>query len=361
MEVKLNQRELLEGLKRLKAVNRKVCSLPILEGVKLAATEHCVVITASNLEVEENIIIRDVEIIDAGECVISAKTLKLLEKIKNGELTVTEDKLKIGSKKISYISANSAEFPTYKKEKFENEIMSMTEKEFTRLMRVSQFTSKDNIRPILKCVNIKNNKFCALDGFKLALSQSNRFNLEKEINLTTHSIHTLNKILDKKSENMVKFFLNERENLLKIEFKDHNVITRIAEDKFVEYESLIPQENNNSFNLNSEQIEKMLDILKFAKEFNEGVKYPLINMNIKNEKINFKAKDIQNIYEDEIIIEKCKDVEINFNTEYLEEAVKWINNDSIKVEYEHKFAPMILTNNLNDLMLILPVRVANKN
>lgn len=273
-----------------------------------------------------------------GKTLISRQVLQSLPT--NGELTITEDTLECGNRKISYKPNRCYVEPI---SNFK-EISTINREIFNDLIEVEYALAKDETRPTLTAVCISGNEFVALDGFRIAIRKSNEINIEETL-LPGKLIKTYKKIKGKVNEVTVL------ETEKKVALKVGNVViivTKLLGD-YIKYKNVIPTEFSRQAEINSKEL---LSLLKSYK----NVDYVILNFTEKELKVTAKNETLT--IEDKLDCKfKGKNLEIAFSHKYLMETIKHYENLTMK--FNSNTDPVVITNEYKT-DLVLPVRI-NKN
>ena len=290
-----------------------------------------------------------VDVLEPGKTLIPEQTLKMLENFKKGELTITDNEIIHGTRKLKFIPGDVEEFSVINNE-ISEELFTITEKELSHLLEVNYATVSDELRPVLRGIEMKHNRFVALNSYYLSMRQAN-FYCDKQIVLSEEVWKLLLKTLDKKSDAQVKVFW-DGSNLVKFEFEDFIVKGELYEGRFLDVTKVIYDNPETEFIINAN---KLLDTLKLMDKLTEGRQ--LVTLKI-TDKLILETKTSLNEMTDEInITEKYgEDVNIAFNIKYLIAVVNQYKNENVKVQLKGPNAPMILKSN-NKLDLVLPVKL----
>ncbi|WP_346890710.1 DNA polymerase III subunit beta [Clostridium sp. UBA3887] len=273
-----------------------------------------------------------------GKTLISRQVLQSLPT--NGELTITEDTLECGNRKISYKPNRCYVEPI---SNFKD-IATINREIFNDLIEVEYALAKDETRPTLTAVCISGNEFVALDGFRIAIRKSNEINIEETL-LPGKLIKTYKKIKGKVNE--VTILEAEKNVALKIG-NVVIVVTKLLGD-YIKYKSVIPTEFSRKAEINSKEL---LSLLKSYKK----VEYVILNFTEKELKITAKNETLT--IEDKLDCKfKGENLEIAFNHKYLMETIKHYENLTMK--FNSNTDPVVITNEYKT-DLVLPVRI-NKN
>ena len=123
---------------------------------------------------------------------------------KNSEMVVENNIIKLGTKEVKFKELDE-EYPNINYELHDKKF-EVSQKELLRLLSCSYCMATDEARPILKGVNLKDNKCCALDGFRLSIRESNEFTSDIDITIPSEAVKLLEKLLDMKSNEIVEVY-----------------------------------------------------------------------------------------------------------------------------------------------------------
>lgn len=360
MKILTNTIELKNFLGKALKVNMKLNTIPENESILINASNKNkdVIISINNLNtcIER---VLDANIEEEGQVLIPLNSLKIINKIKNdNQVTITDKEIIIGFKVIKYRSLNTDVFYKYEKEN-SKELFTIKENELYRMLEVSYATATDDTRPILQGINIRKNKFCALDGYRVSIRESQQFNIDKDITLSMDLWKTLLKVIDKKSEHEIKIKFNNYDNKIIFEFKEFTMIGLLLGEEFIKYESFILKEEKINFKFN---VKEILEILNFDNEVLKDVDKhsKIIRFNLNKDELTLKVENYDNLITDTINVINKDDVELEFafNIKYILEAIK-INKDkeTLYLKGISNTNIFTITKDNKNIELILPVRI----
>lgn len=347
MEIKINAKFLQNMLKKAKGLQLNKLS-PDLEFQRgLLIEDNRLIMNNLKTQLESKF---PITVLEPGKTLIPEQTLKMLENFKNGELTITDNEIIHGTRKLKFMPGDIDKFSVINNE-ISEELFTITEKELSHLLEVNYATINDDSRPVLKGIEIKDNRFLALNGYYLSMRKAN-FYCNQRIILSEEVWKVLLKTLDKKSDNLIKVLWNGSD-LIKFEFQDFIVKGELYEGRFLDVTKIIFNNPETEFTI---ETNKLLDTLKLMDKLTKDEQMVLLYIN--NDKLKFETKTDMNIMTDEIdITDKYgEDVNIAFNIKYLIAVVNQYKNENVKIELKGPNDPMILKSN-NKLDLVLPVRL----
>lgn len=346
MKIKIYTKDLQNMLKKAKGLQLNKLT-PYLEFQRgLLIEDNRLIMNNIKTQLESKF---HVDVLEPGKTLIPEQTLKMLENFKKGELTITDNEIIHGTRKLKFIPGDVEEFSVINNE-ISEELFTITEKELSHLLEVNYATVSDESRPVLRGIEMKHNRFVALNSYYLSMRQAD-FYCDNSIIISEEVWKLLLKTLDKKSDTQVKVFW-DGSNLVKFEFEDFIVKGNLYNDKFFDVEKVIYDNPETEFMINAN---KLLDTLKLMDKLTKGEQ--LVTLKI-TDKLILETKTSLNEMIDEInITEKCgEDVNIAFNIKYLMAVVNQYKDEDVKVQLKGHETAMILKSN-NKLDLVLPVRL----
>ena len=350
----------------IKAISNKVTN-PVLEGIKLTAENDRLKLSATDLELTiEKVIKADVKM--KGETVIPGKFFSdFIRKLTNEKIELElndKNQLKINyTDSESFIQCyNVLEFPNLNIVN-NGDYFTITKSNFKNLINKSIFsTALDDTRPILKgcCFEIsdKNINAIGLDGYRLAFAKKPLIEntITTTIIIPAKSLMEISKFLEDSNEE-VKVYIQK--NILMVEIDNTKVITRLINGEFINYKQIIPTDFTTSLIINKSVFEEAIERTSILSRVDRN---NLVKFEIKDKILTLTSNsDIGNIKENIGISLKGNDITIAFNSRYFSECLKTINNEAIKINFNTPSSPCVITPSDSDeyLYLILPVRIIN--
>lgn len=297
------------------------------------------------------------DIIEEGTTSFSNNVAKMLLKFKENDMTIKDSDIICRNKNLKFIPDDFKEMETGN---FINEYV-IESKELLRMLEVDYCISKDEIRPALTGVCFKNNQTCALDGYRLSLRTSEKINFDSEFVVPGESIKILKSILTSKVE-QVKISLYEKHVVFS--FADYELTCKLLEERFVNFNSLIPKTNVEVNKIKINNVEYLKQSLSLAKETYADKKERafiklLCNDNeLKIENIDYNIKYSDIIEESEYISNGCDMIVFDIN--YMKALLKNNKYQNLTISFINGVSPVIFSENfdMNNLELILPVRLS---
>jgi DNA polymerase-3 subunit beta len=348
-----------------KAVTGK-SNISVLEGIYISAANGQITLIGSDTDlcIETKLI---GEVIEEGKVVVDSKIFgEIIRKLPNAQIEITtseSNSIEITCQKSDFtlIYMNADDYPSMPRVD-ENQIFSVSQAILKNMIKGTAFAiAQDETRPILTGVlfEVKNRQLnlVALDGYRLAL--------KSEVVETDSAISA---VIPGKTLSEVSKILEEIETEVKLTFATNHIlfdlgetkiISRLLEGEFIKYESIIPKEHNLKITTKKSEILNCIERASLmAKEGNTN----LIKFNIAEDNIVITSNSqLGKVREELNIILQGEALQIAFNSKYLIDVLKIMEEDEIVMELTSSVNPCILKNKNIDncTYLVLPVRLLN--
>ncbi|MHC1684951.1 MAG: DNA polymerase III subunit beta [Clostridiaceae bacterium] len=346
-----------------KAVTGK-STMPILQGIYLSVRGNTLTLigTDIDLSIETKL---EVTTEEEGSIVVDSRLFgEIIRKLPNANVeinSIDEKTIEIicEKSKFNLVHMNAEDFPQLP-DISEHDIVKLSQKILKNMIRGTIFAiAQDETRPILTGVlfEIQNNtlNLVALDGYRLALRKE-----------TIDSDQTISAVIPGKTLNEVVKILDDEDdvnitftgNHILFNLGNTKVISRLLEGEFIKYSSIIPEEYNLKVSAKRSQLLNCIERASLvAKEGNTN----LIKFNIEDDNIIITSNSqLGNVREELNIILQGQPLQIAFNSKYLIDVLKIMDDEEINIEFTSSVSPCIIKNveDIKCIYLVLPVRVA---
>ncbi|MFD0962584.1 DNA polymerase III subunit beta [Pseudofulvibacter geojedonensis] len=359
---------LLKQLQVLGGVINNNNTLPILDNFLFDLSQTSLTVSASDLETTMSATL-DVESESEGSVAIPAKLL--LDTLKTfpeqpltfivGDNNTVEISSNHGKYALAY--ASGEEFP--KAVVLENPSNTIIKGEIlaTAISKTIFAAGNDDLRPVMSGVffqfSTESLTFVATDAHKLVKYQRNDVTASE----------TAEFIMPKKPLNLLKGILAANDSDVSIEYNDSNarftfdnidLVCRLIDGKYPNYEAVIPKENPNQLTIARNQF---LNSVKRVSIFSNKTTHQ-IRLKIAGAELNISAEDIDysNKAEERLTCDyQGDDMQIGFNSRFLTEMLNNLNADDVSLEMSLPNRAGILTpiDGLDEgeqvTMLVMPV------
>lgn len=376
MEFKVNSKELEKLLTKIIPAVPTRTPMPILENFLFEIKDGLLTIYATDLEISLK---SSINIITDENMNIVVPAKLLFDVIKsfddtsvnfdisdNGRINLKTDN---GQYTLSYLDSDEyPEIPSFP-EKVEDD--SLAEISINGLELKSAFErtsfamSKEEMRPAMMGTLFEFTedglRFVATDGHRLVnlLNKKIQSGIEDQYIVPEKAISVLQKVLDEKD---VKLYLSKTHISFKL--NDIELITRLIGQKYPDYRSVIPLENEFEMKLKTKEIHDAIKrMMLFSTSSTRRVKF---SVNKNNLEISAEDPDIGASGKENIQCEyKGEDLDIGFNSAYVNDILGHLSSEKEIVFKLHSptKAVIILPSEINEstelVMLIMPVRLNN--
>jgi len=336
---------------------------PILEGIKLVGKGGKLTLSATDLEIYTNRIIRaDIKV--EGTVVVPGRLFsEYVRKISENQISITVagDTIVInhGDSVCSFQTLLLAEYPDIVKlgAKPHFSIKSEDFRDFISKTVIS--ASADDSRPVLKGVlcEIKGETLTgvALDGFRLSKVSKQVANLAGDLKVLVpaRALDEVRKLLDGDSGEVSVTIENK---FFQVNLDGITFASRLIDGEFINYKQIIPTAFDNCVVVEKSAFEQSVER---AGLLVRNDKINLVSLKIADKKIGVTStNEIGKVSEVVAASLSGKDMTISFNAKYLFDALRASGSDFVKLQYTAETSPCVITaaKDGDFLFLILPVR-----
>jgi DNA polymerase-3 subunit beta len=369
MKFTCNQQALTKALNIVsKAVTIRT-TIPILKGILLNVDENGILtMTASDLDlsIEKKI---KVENSQPGEIIVLSKLFgDIIRKLPDGEITFEESDgkvtIKCSNSEFNILGLSSDEFPNINSNEANQDELVFNKDLLKDMIKKTSFAasideSKGAMTGVLIEMEENTLNMVAIDGFRMAICREQMKNGKKENIIVPSKILTeISRIISESEidSDDVKMLLGKKKAVFIME--NTKIVIRLLEGEFINYKRIIPAENPCRVVLNKNDF---LDSVERASLLAKVGKNNLVKLDIKDNGIEITSKSEEGSVKEEIIVSKeGNDLTIGFNSKYLIDVLKVIDDDSISMLFNTSVSPCLIKPISGDYFeyLILPVRIS---
>lgn len=351
MKIKVTQEKLSRALNNVSRIAVGKVTLPILNNVLIRVDNKKVSLITTNLDMAV-IDFLPVSSSENGVVTVPAKLLaEFVSNLPKGEtieISSKDTKLTISSSKYSSVinGITADDFP---------ELPEINEKEaVVYKINIDEFknsinqviiaTSNDLTRPALTGVyfNTNNNTLAiaATDGYRLA--EKVLINkVESEVQAIVPA-SSLQEVLRSISDDIEEIEISFNNDLVRFRIGEIEIISKLIDASFPDYQKLIPKNNDIKVILNREELVR---VTKLAALFARSVGGSIICEVKKPD--NFSVKSIVNEFgeNDSIIETKVEKVgKVNLNSRFLLDALNTLEEKELEFNFSNSLSPILLKN-----------------
>ncbi len=369
MKFIVSSTSLLKQLQVIGGVLNSNNALPILDNFLFEIDKNQLKISASDLETTMTTIIA-IESKDSGSIAIPAKLLlETLKTFADQPLTFSVDAKKFGIEIISdygkykLTGHNGEEFPKIPSIESASSLELEASVAAAAINKTIFATGNDELRPVMSGV------FCQLGTDNITFVATDAHKLVRYKRSDAKAQGASSFIIPKKPLNLLKNTLSGVSGNVKIEynntnaffsFENTNLICRLIDGKYPNYEAVIPKENPNK--LTVDRI-SFLNSIKRVSIFSNKTTHQ-VRLKIAGSELSISAEDLDfaNEASERLTCQYVgEDMEIGFNSKFLAEMLSNLNCENVNLEMSAPNRAGILLpaekeNAAEDiLMLVMPV------
>ncbi|MCE3295328.1 MAG: dnaN [Crocinitomicaceae bacterium] len=346
-------------------------TLPILDNFLFEIDNNELTVSASDLETTMRTKLNLDDSKEGGKIAVPAKLLlEILKNLPEQPCTFSVDKNNFGIE-ISYdngkskmVGYNGDEYPKVQSIEKKNQLKVTGEIISKAINKTIFATGNDDLRPVMSGV------FCQFSPSELIFVATDAHKLVCYKRTDSQAEGSASFILPKKPLNLLKSNIRGDEEVL-LEFNDANavftfgdieLICRLIDGKFPNYEAVIPKENPNVLTVERAQF---LGALKRVSIFSNKSTHQ-VKLKMAGQELSLFAEDIDFSNESTERL-TCsydgEDMEIGFNSKFLMEMLSNIDAAEVKIQMSAPnragiLVPAVKENENEDiLMLVMPVMI----
>jgi DNA polymerase III subunit beta len=369
MKFIVSSSQLLKQLQSISGVLNSSNTLPILDNFLFEISENVLTVSASDLETTMKTKVADSNADTDGKIAIPAKLLiDTLKTFSDQPLTFLVDEnnfgIEIGSENGKYKLAghNGEEFPKTPKMTSASSTIIKSQLLSDAINNTIFATGNDDLRPIMSGV------FCELSQDGCIFVATDAHKLVKYKRSDANAEETTSFILPKKPLTLLKNNIT-KDTDVKIEynstnayfvFDDIELICRLIDGKYPNYEAVIPKDNPNVMTIDRLSFYNSLRrVAIFANKSTHQVRLKIAGteLSISSEDIDFSNEAHERL--------SCQyageDIEIGFNSKFLLEMINNLDSEQVNLELSapNRAGILIPQDNTKEgediLMLVMPV------
>lgn len=371
MKVSVLQSNLIKGLN---TANRSVASraqLPVLSNVLLTTDKGRLKISATNLETGVNLWV-GAKVAKSGSISVPARILtEFVDNLPEGsvdlELKGNNLSLSCGHYQADFICLPATEFPVVPSLTDKTDAVFETSDLSEAISQTAFAAAADEGRPVLTGVFLiakdQSLMMVATDGYRLSLkkvavsSQKTLSFLSKGLVIPAKALSEVSRVVKDAGEKKLKLSATSEANQIIFGLGDVEIISRLIEGDFPDYEKIIPEKSNSKVVLDKQELFRAVKMAAiFSRESANIVKFQ-----VKGSKLRISANTAQvgsNVSEMGVK-GKLGETQIAFNSRYLLDFLSMVDGDEVVFETSGALNPGVFSINKDNSLLhiIMPVRV----
>ncbi|MEY3470826.1 MAG: hypothetical protein RLZZ223_176 [Candidatus Parcubacteria bacterium] len=362
------QENILKGLNIARQSSSRSTTLPVLQTFLLQGKQGSLTISSTNLEIGIRVHIRGKEDSEGAICIPQDTLLtyirnlpqdKLNLNVENDELTIEQGQ----DIQAKFKGMVAEDFPTLPEIEIENQISINSNDLKQGLKAVYGSLPKNEFRPEISGVYLakKGNQlvFVGTDGFRLSEKKVNLNNLEGDnfsVIIPSKTVAEIIRILDLIDETEVNIQFGSSQ--IKLIADTVEIISKLIDGNFPQYEGLIPQKFSTTFDCDSQEL---VQAIKLSSVFSQNAVND-VKLQLQDEKsLSVSSADSQtgsNKTKLPIHINGDTGLTITFNYNYLLDGIQLFKEGIIQFHLNDTDSPVIIkSDDTPDFYyLIMPIR-----
>lgn len=351
MKIQVTQDKLSKALNNVSRIAIGKVTLPILNNVLIRVSSKQVSLITTNLDMA---IVDFLPVSNSEDGVITVPAKLLAEFVSNlpkGEtisITSQDTKVTISAGKYSStingtIADDFPDLPEIDEKKAVTYKIGVEEFKAS-VSQVIIASSNDLTRPALTGVYFNTDNNClaiaATDGYRLAEKKLiNKVKSEVKAIVPSSS---LQEVLRSLTDDVEEVEITFNEDLVRFRLEEVEVISKLIDASYPDYQKLIPKDCNIKVNLDREEL---IRVTKLASLFARSVGGSIVCETITPD--TFSVKSIANEFgENDSVIETTVEQagKVNLNSRFLLDALNSLEEPEIKLSFSDRVAPVLLQN-----------------
>ncbi|MBQ9832691.1 MAG: DNA polymerase III subunit beta [Clostridia bacterium] len=346
----------------IKALSSKT-SMAILEGIYIEARENDVLLKCTDLSLQiETVIGATVE--EEGKIVLPGRILsEMIRKMPNELTSVNvENKtayIESGRAKTAIKGESSEDY--HDMAKIKNSIsFKISHNKLKNMIKQCIFaTAQDDTKPILTGVLLEAEgnsvTMVALDGYRLAMRKeyvSQEVEAEKIV-IPYKSLLEIGRTVTDGDEELT---VNVSKTSINIDMGYTTITSRLLDGDFIKYRNILPENHLTRVRISREELAQSIERVSII---SREEKTNLISLNFENDKLLITANSEIGKSNEEIDADIIgNDIKIAFNSKYMTDVLKTLDDDEIYLEMNNNISPCIIRplDGEKFYYLVLPVR-----
>jgi len=367
MKIKIEKDDLQKAISAVEGIVSNRNTLSILSNLLLEADKDELYLTASDLEIGVKAKI-SAQIDEPGSITIPAKKFSsMIRSMRSGGILFQSDanyKISITSEvnkvKFTIMGAAAKDFP-YIVQIPKMELFSLEQQMMKSLIQKTYFAvANDETRYVFNGIFVETKqsklRFVATDGRRLAFAETELLNpivISEGMIIPSKAISELQKILTQQGEVLFNFSNNQ----LFLKISEIEMSCRLIQGKFPDYEKVIPSSPRQSAIIQRGLFEEAVKrVSLMANETSHLIKL-VFGVSILT--IEAHTQDLGDAHEEIEINYSGDKISIGFNSTYILDVLKEVDDDEIYFKFSDSEMPTIIqgTENQNYLCVIMPLKI----
>ncbi len=365
MKIIVNSLDLNDAIAKVsKALSGKDVA-PVLECIKITAENDSMTLYATDkdLAIEKKI---DANVIVSGAFLVPGRIFgdyirSVAENAEDISLEMTEENKLVISTAGSECNISTLDVEDYPEtEEIEgNNYIAIQERNLKEAIGKVLFSvATDDSRPMLKGVYFEAKQYTlttvATDGYRFAMCKKVTEECVDHISATvpSRSLSELYKLLTD-GEDTVRVYIEN--NYMMVSLANARLFTRLLAGQYIKYDNIVPREFVSTLLVNKDVFEKSLNT---ASIMSRSDKNNLVVLDIEEYSMNISSTSQYGTARENVTISLSgKDIRCAYNSKYINDCLRVIDAETIKMEFAQHNSCVITINDSDEVLyFILPVK-----
>ena len=369
MKFTVESSELQKALMKISGVVPSKSTLPILENILFSLSTNSLKLVATDLEISMSATL-DVKGNEDGSIAVPAKrvmdTLRALPETQlmfHADTTTNKIRMITDNGEYNLVGEGSQDYPAVPEFKGESEIVFDGSLIGSMITKTIFSVSTDELRPSMTglLLQFKSNGMTAVatDGHRLVrviYSNVQQAKQHKDIIVPAKALILVSKAIETGSNT-----LSVNTTHIKFSFKNFTLTSRLIEESYPNYESVIPLDNDKKLQIDRNLL---LSSVRRVSLYSSNTTHQ-VRFSVKKNELKITAEDIDfggEARERIACAYSADDLEIGFNATYLVDILSHIDSDEVVFSFSSPVKAAIITpttakENEEVLMLVMPMRL----
>jgi DNA polymerase III subunit beta len=367
LKIQCKRDVLLAPLQSVSGIVERRHTLPILSNILLENTGGNLTLLATDIEIQITTSNNHIEGGEDGSLTVSAK--KLLDILRSlpesAEISLVQDEkrlqVKAGKSRFNLQTLPAQDFPLMVLNEGETVQLQVTQQQFKQLVAKTQYAmAAQDVRYYLNglLLMVEGNELRAVatDGHRLAFAAQTLDNeySRMEMIIPRKTILELNRLL---ADNAEPLLIAMTANQLKFKFGNVNLVTKLIDGKFPDYQRVIPATLRNQLLVNRTTLmQAMQRVAILTNEKFRGVRLLLSEGSLKIVAANAEQEEAQ----EEIEVDYSGDaLDVGFNVGYLLDVLNNMGTENVLWSFNDANSSSLITLPGNEQFkyVVMPMRI----
>lgn len=364
MKVLCDREKLREGLAIVNNVIPTRSTQPVLENVRLIATDAALELVGTDLEVSVRYAIDDVKVGEPGVTVIPARVaLDFIRDLSSETITLQTDETKCtitgGADTCELVTMDADEYPVTPK--FEDQdTLSLQAGTFMRLVNQTAFAAAREagryaMHGVLITVAEEKLQMVATDGRRLAVSSAPIEEVPKGAApaiVPTKGIQTFGRVID---DPLSQIKIRFGENQLGMKTQNAEIFARLIDGEYPRYSEVIPKQSKNSVEASAEMLGRKLRLV--ANVTGDEARAVRLKLDKGELELHGHSAGRGEAHAHMEVDYSGAAALIAFNPDFVLDGLKNAERDEVRLEFEDRSSPGKFTLGESYIYVVMPITV----